>query len=199
VDRNLGGNCVNGGWLVLSPAKAVYEKLVDIVREGDFREGSAWGGKNVGWCYGGQTFQGVIPYYFQYVHKDAKGPEDEKKYWREADSCIYNNMGDNTNEKGRDQATILFVGARSNPGPNHNPNHNPNQATVPVKEVKTAHFTVCQKPWDFCWIGQGKPLCQEFHEEWWKVRNQLEKENGLHQSDRCDNGQYKPLDIYTKT
>jgi len=164
VDRNLGGNCINGGWIVLTPMQAVYDELVATVKKGDFREGSAWGGSNIGWCYGGQTIQGIIPYYFQKLHK----PEGA---WREADSCIYNNMGDNTNHDGR------------------------KQDEVEPKEVKTFHFTVCQKPWDYCDF-EGKPICMALHKKWWAARWNLETKRGLPHSDRCDAGRYPPLRIY---
>jgi len=163
VDRELGGNCVNGGFLMLTPSAETYQGIVATIKKGDFRDGSGWGGKGIGWCYGGQTFQGVIPYYFQHVHKASKS-------WREADSCLYNNMGDNTNSEGR------------------------RQDGVPIDEVKTAHYTVCQKPWDHCHPGQLRnALCDKFHVKWWEARNELEDTRGLSKTPRCTSGNYWPL------
>ena len=48
---------VQGGFMVLRPSLRRYEDLVLAVRTGDFQPGSGWGGKGVGWCYGGQTIQ----------------------------------------------------------------------------------------------------------------------------------------------
>ena len=64
-------------------------------------------------------------------------------------------------------------------------------------EIKTFHFTVCQKPWDFCDF-EGKPVCNALHKKWWAARNALENKRGLPHSPRCnDNGQYPPLPIYS--
>jgi hypothetical protein len=117
LDDGLGGGCINGGFLATSPSTAVYDGLVDTVHKGNFDvHGRAWGGKNVGWCWGGQTFQGVVPYYFQYVHNSTFEPLDN---WH------YNNMGKHCpNHPGED---IPFEG----PG---------------IDDVVTAHFTWCQKP-----------------------------------------------------
>lgn len=50
---------VQGGFFVLRPDPQIYAALVDVVREGDFREGSAWGGSGIGWFWGGMTIQGA--------------------------------------------------------------------------------------------------------------------------------------------
>lgn len=52
---------VQGGFFVLRPDLQLYKELVDTVLEGDFRGGSGWGGKGVGYFYGGQTIQGERP------------------------------------------------------------------------------------------------------------------------------------------
>ena len=102
-DRNMDGSWsshppVQGGFFVLKPDLARYKQLEDTVREGDFREGSGWGGENVGWCYGGQTIQGLLSYYANFMR-----PVSESK---EMDSAIYNNMASNVNAKGRKQNTV---------------------------------------------------------------------------------------------
>ena len=51
----------------MRPDKAVYEELVEIVKEGDFREGKGWGGL-VGPFYGAMTIQGILPYYYDVLH-----------------------------------------------------------------------------------------------------------------------------------
>lgn len=72
-----------GGFMVIRPSIKTYERLVDIVREGDFRPGTGWGGQNIGWCWGGQTIQGLISYYYNRVEPDGK---------RILDHCTYNAM-----------------------------------------------------------------------------------------------------------
>ena len=49
---------VQGGFFVLRPDPAIFHELVGIVQEGDYREGSAWGGSGIGWFWGGMTIQG---------------------------------------------------------------------------------------------------------------------------------------------
>ena len=76
---------VQGGFLVIKPSRAVYDDLVNIVRVGDFRPGTGWGGV-IGWFWGGKTIQGLLPYYY---HKIVP-PEMSLK----VDICEYNNMVD---------------------------------------------------------------------------------------------------------
>jgi len=54
---------VRTGFLLMRPSVAVYEHLVEIVRVGDFRPGTGWGGLNIGWCWGGQTVSGLLSYF----------------------------------------------------------------------------------------------------------------------------------------
>lgn len=51
---------VQGGFFVLRPNEADYQGLLATVKEGDFREGSAWGGEGIGWFWGGMTIQGTV-------------------------------------------------------------------------------------------------------------------------------------------
>jgi hypothetical protein len=56
-DNGLKGGCINGGFAMFKPSLTTYNDLVAMIKEGDFRPGSAWGGSGIGWCYGGQTYQ----------------------------------------------------------------------------------------------------------------------------------------------
>ena len=96
MDHGLGGGCINGGFLVARPSTAVYKGLYAEVKKGNFQPGSAWGGKSIGWCYGGQTYQGLIAYYFKILHKEGRS-------WRAVDSLVYNNMVTATNDAGKKQ------------------------------------------------------------------------------------------------
>lgn len=60
-------------------------------QEGDFRPGSGWGGTRIGYCYGGQTVQGLLPYYYtHYATRHNIGVS-----YRVIDQCLYNNMKNN--------------------------------------------------------------------------------------------------------
>lgn len=161
-DHGLAGGCINGGFVMLKPSLEVHDELVEMVRVGDFKPGSAWGGKHIGWCYGGQTYQGLIPYYYQESGKRSK------ESWTAVDSCIYNNMVASKNDEGRVQEK------------------------VPIEEIKTTHFTVCQKPWS-CY-GSGRGLCKLLHDQWWVIRGRYEEKHGLKQGARCKHGEYEPID-----
>ena len=71
---------VQGGFLVLRPSMEVYDEFVQIIKKGDFRQGSGWGGV-MGVFYGSMTFQGLIPYYYDVLHPN-EGVELNR--------CIYN-------------------------------------------------------------------------------------------------------------
>jgi len=58
---------VQGGFLLLRPSAKTFEHMIDIVREGDFRQNTGWGGTKIGWCWGGQTVQGLVSYYVNIV------------------------------------------------------------------------------------------------------------------------------------
>ena len=78
---------VNGGYLVVRPderSEADYHKIYEVLREGDFRPGSGWRGKGLGWTYGGRTMQGLLPYYYMRGEGVGRGSEMPR--------CNVNNM-----------------------------------------------------------------------------------------------------------
>lgn len=77
------GEKINGGYLRVTPNLDHYKRMVDVILEGDFRDGSGWKGTHNGWCYGGRTIQGILPYFYF---------EEEKKAHVEVERCKYNNM-----------------------------------------------------------------------------------------------------------
>lgn len=42
-----------------------------------------------------------------------------------------------------------------------------------LPELKSAHFTVCQKPWG-CFLQVGSPLCRALHQRWFELRAEAE-------------------------
>jgi hypothetical protein len=85
---------MNGGFLVFNPqsphAMDHMLNILEILREGDFRPGTGWRGKGIGWTYGGRTIQGVLPHYFLLEAKTAV-PADPAPH-EEIERCRYNNM-----------------------------------------------------------------------------------------------------------
>ena len=81
---------VQGGFVVVTPSAEVFEGMVGVVRKGHWGGpyGSGWEGTGIGNWWGGPTFQGVVPYYYQKVADQARFPAVE------VDRCVYNNMID---------------------------------------------------------------------------------------------------------
>lgn len=67
-----------------------------------------------------------------------------------------------------------------------------------LDQVKSAHFTVCQKPWN-CERGYYNPLCGELHREWFRLRYEAEKFYSLPPVEKaCPKGGpkfYIPMDL----
>jgi len=155
---------VQGGFLVLRPSMDTYHEFCDIVREGDFRDGRGWGGV-VGPFYGSMTFQGIIPYYYDFLHPGTS---------LELNRCIYNQMCDNP----RDQRTVDdVVHGKCRTGEADCEDCR----SRPLEDVITAHFTLCQKPW-WCLPQSGdriqERLCRKLHGQWYRIRSDLEKSWG---------------------
>jgi hypothetical protein len=120
---------VQGGFLVLRPSKDTYKELVSIIQEGDYHEGSGWGGK-VGPFHGSMTFQGIIPFIYDVLHPGTAV---------ELNRCVYNQMCDNP----RDLPTVNDVvhGVCLTGEQNCE-----DCRERPLADIVTAHFTLCQKP-----------------------------------------------------
>jgi hypothetical protein len=63
-----GGNTnegLQGGMIIVRPDVSSYNAILEVIREGDFHyDGSGWAGSGIGYSYGGETIQGVLPYYY---------------------------------------------------------------------------------------------------------------------------------------
>jgi hypothetical protein len=148
---------VQGGFLVLRPSMEAFHNYVDVVLEGNFKQGNGWGGKGYGGYFGAQQIQGICSYYYDYLHPGTGV---------ELNRCYYNAMTDAPRQEksgkcrdGREECQDC--------------------RDVNVEDVKSVHFTLCSKPWK-CpeWAGmdkKGKKICQAFHGEWFRIREDLEK------------------------
>jgi hypothetical protein len=154
-----------GGLLILRPNLDVYSEFLHIVYEGDYRS-NGWGGI-VGPFYGGMTIQGLIPWYYEYLHKDDGGGV-------ELDRCAYNNMADNPTE-GRTVRNRPVGKCRTNT------QHCEDCRSRAVEDIFTFHFTICQKPWKCLPHKQDiiqMRLCRKTKVEWFRYRSELEKSWG---------------------
>lgn len=150
---------VQGGFLVLRPSQKAFEDFKDIIREGDFRSNGGWGGKGYAF-YGAMTFQGIVPYYYDFVRPDTH---------TELSRCIYNAQADN---------------------PRTLPSHSVGNCRdgqldcedcrgYDIDPIVTAHYTLCQKPWNCLPHSMDDirhRLCRKLHHEWYRIRADLEDE-----------------------
>ena len=64
---------------MIRPSLARFEEFQHIIRAGDY-SGRGWGGSGIGNFWGGQTIQGIIPYFYHSLHP---GDAMEMNRWRE--------------------------------------------------------------------------------------------------------------------
>jgi len=155
---------IQGGFLVLRPSRQAYDEFKEIVRVGDFRDNGGWGGV-VGPFYGSMTYQGLLPYYYDYLHPGTGV---------ELNRCLYNQMCDNP----RDKATVDdVVHGNCRTGQDDCEDCR----SRPLEDVVTTHYTLCQKPWHCLPQSADKiqqRLCRKLHHEWFKIRSDLERSWG---------------------
>ena len=164
-----------GGFFVIKPGLDTYNEFVNIVRKGDYDVKKGWGNK-VGPFYGGMTIQGLLPWYFEYLHPGKSV---------ELNRCKYNNMSDKPYlERGNGNKICRT-----------NEKECEDCRYANADDVFTFHFTICQKPW-LCLAYTSKMkefrLCREMNRMWYGLRSELEASWG--RSGR-GNGRFK-LDHY---
>jgi hypothetical protein len=167
---------IQGGFVVLRPSEATYQNLVDIVRVGDYRDNGGWGGKTMKF-YGGMTIQGLLPYYWLVLNEHNAHGEHQSV---ELNRCVYNNMA-SSHRKGWAEGEVN--GTCYIRSPNNDDCEDCRLRSI--EQVKTTHFTVCQKPW-LCQrhVGGGTTdqrthlLCRKLHHEWFRIRSQMEQSWG---------------------
>jgi hypothetical protein len=172
-----------------------YNKFIEILMRGDYREGSAWGGTGIGWFWGGKTIQGIIPYYYNKVTAPDRSVI--------LDRCIYNSMADTENCS---YVNVLFIYSLLLLCCSF--------STQLVDELVSAHFTVCQKPWS-CPKWELARLCVDLHKRceniiavyyvniifrWFELRKEAEAYFGLAPSSVIDHcakgrGQYDAIRV----
>jgi len=151
---------VQGGFLIVRPSMEVFQQFQNIIRIGDFRNSGGWGGLGYKF-YGAMTFQGIVPYYYDVIQPNTS---------IELHRCYYNNMADNP----RDQRTVNNV-VSGNCRDGRDDCEDCREITV--DQIRTAHFTLCQKPWECLSHNQEMlqhKLCYDLFTEWYKIRADLE-------------------------
>jgi len=64
-----------------------------------------------------------------------------------------------------------------------------------LQEIKSAHFTVCQKPWG-CWKDHSNKLCGQLHRKWFELRKGAEMFYGIPVNENpCPKGGHKAYQL----
>jgi hypothetical protein len=165
-----------GGFLVVRPSLATFEEFRAIIRKGDHTGGGGWGGSHIGNFWGGQTIQGIVPYFYHSVHPDRG---------LEVNRCVYNCMVDNPYRPYKDDNPARICLDKK-----------PTCEDCRLQKfenVVSAHFTICQKPWTCTkhTNPRNSRLCEQLHDGWFKWRDEFEHAAGMDLSYRIPPGQTK--------
>ena len=159
-----------GGFLVVTPSLQTFGEFQAIIRKGD-HTGKGWEGSRIGNFWGGQTIQGIVPFFYSVKHPGRA---------QEMNRCEYNCMVDNPYSP---KSMKCLDGQETC-----------QDCRLQRPElVKSAHFTICQKPWT-CTLHQNpknKYLCEIFHNKWFALRDELEIESGVDVQYRSSSKRFK--------
>jgi hypothetical protein len=126
------------GFLVARTNPAVTDKVVEIVKEGNYVKGfqkeNGWGGQGYGGFVGAMAMQGLMAYYYDIIVPDT---------WVELNQCQFNHMG----------MDVLFCGMPSfrayhpKVGKCHNNlDYCKDCIHTLLDKIHCIHFTQCRKP-----------------------------------------------------
>jgi len=172
---------VQGGLMLVKPDEGVFNQIVETAHEGDFRPGTGWAGSKIGWCWGGQTIQGIMAYYANALAETGST--------KQLDICTYNNMAQQfRKECPKEQPFKCGLEEDDSVG----------CSDVKWEQAKTFHFTECPKPWGCHTNSGGHEICRKATEMWWDRRQDLQKRLGLQEtpySVACEKRRYTPIDL----
>lgn len=174
---NLGKNFINiqGGFFVVKPNLEYFEEYKNVILEGNFKPGAGWEGKYGGY-FGAQQIQGLCTYFFDGLHPGTAV---------ELNRCIYNNMNDNPKKEKSRKENTTFV-CRDN-----------KETCDDCREtdfsiIKSAHFTLCQKPWVCPKFILDQRLCGKFHQRWFSMREDFEKQENIFDATLMSKSKFQP-------
>jgi len=155
TNSTLAGELFSGGFFIIRPSKKTFKELVEIIKTGEYSFRNGWGKSGIGRCWGGETIQGLMPYYFlKYLpERNPKAPKAIR-----LDRCIYNFQGSP---------------ACRNAIP-----------LVEISKVKVSHFTVCQKPVT-CRELRHVPHCAYMIDRWWNLSFEIQDRLEFARTNRC--------------
>ena len=152
---------INLSMLIIKPNTKVFDNLLNIIREGDYRFFVGWGGKGYANFEGSMQSRGLLTYYYDYLYPSNN---------LELDRCIYHNTAD-----------IPYVKHKSNMICRENINITYDNCMdcrkLSLSNIKVFHYGACSDPWK-CFmhtdtLGKLK-LCRKMHHYWYRLRNEVE-------------------------
>ncbi len=211
-----------GGFLVMKPSEIDYRQLISTIMTTEFNQGGAWNRSKIGWFWGGMTVQGILPYYYNRVSLINPNPNPDIN----SDTNTNANVNTNTKKEVKVEASSgsgVGVGAGEGIGPRsgmldrciYNTMADSKECLKKnINEIKTAHFTICQKPWTCykwgginpanpnpnsvsnsnssgnkeCVMPNCNPLCKDLLQQWFVLRKEAEEFYGIPVVDDACNG-----------
>jgi hypothetical protein len=184
---------VQGGFLVARPDKAVFDKYLEFIKEGNYTrgrgDGSGWGGLGYGGFQGAMAYQGVVAYYYDQLRPNTAV---------ELNVCRWNQVAADVIWRGPEKKDEHHLQCREFPRktlPNGMPDYASNTEcedcrNTPIELVKTVHYTACKKPWE-CKIAHPRvprdkrqqyrlqnlvnvTMCMDLVTEWFALRKEFE-------------------------
>ena len=151
---------IHPGLFILKPSKSIYNDFVRILKQGDYRKDSGWGGTGIGDFWGGMTTRGIFSYYFDQLNPHLG---------LELNRCYYNNMG---------SAPFIRVEGEKVCRNMHETYPNCEDCRSRTMEViKAINLSACRDPWSCYHHAEDIDtlrLCRDMHSFWFKARRELE-------------------------
>jgi len=164
--RNVG---ISPNLVVLKPSQTIYNEFMNILKEGDYRRDSGWGGSGIGGFLGDMTTRGILAYYYDILHP-SNGIE--------VNHCRYNNMASNPYIR-MNGSTVCRNGNEKPPNCQDCRNR-----SIQSSDISVMNMSTCRDPWN-CYhhseTTDSLRLCRNMHSFWFQTRRELEnawKEHG---------------------
>lgn len=115
--------------------------------------------------WGGVTFQGLVPYYYVFLHPGQS---------LELSHCIYNHL----NVPPKQSVGVSGGSGKKVEKCLTGEDQCEDCRKRPLKDIVSNHFTLCGKPWDCRQHNQKShesQSCRRLYHEWYKARSELEQ------------------------
>jgi hypothetical protein len=136
---------VQGGFLVVRPSLEVLQQYLNFIRLGNYTpgrgEGSGWNGLGYGGFQGAMAYQGAVAFYYDHFRPNTAV---------ELAVCRWNQVVADVVWRGPRWMKKYHMQCRQYPKDgNFEANTNCEDCRItPIDQVKTVHFTACNKPWE---------------------------------------------------